>query len=145
MPYATQSDLVSRFGSEELIQLTDRANLNTIDGTVVAAALADADATIEGYLAARYATPVSPVPALLTRIAADIARYTLHGKSAGEKVRQAYDDALRMLRDLSNGVAVLPGAAAVAAGANPAASTGQVQIAQADRVFDRATSIADFF
>ncbi|MBX9702382.1 MAG: DUF1320 domain-containing protein [Acetobacteraceae bacterium] len=145
MPYATLADLTARFGEAEVAQLTDRAGTEQVDGSVVDAALADADATIEGYLAGRYAVPVAPVPALLRRIACDLARHTLHGKSAGEAVRRAQEDALKLLRDLANGVAVLPGATAAAAGANPAADAGTVRVSAPERVFDRATSIPDFF
>jgi phage gp36-like protein len=144
MAYAAQSDLVTRFGSTELAQLTDRVAGTTIDTAVVAGALADADALIDGYLAQRYALPVSPVPALLLRVAADIARFLLHGNAATEAVRGAYDDALRVLRDLAAGRAALPGAAAVAAGANPGAAGGRVLVTAPDRVVDR-TSIGDFF
>lgn len=142
MPYASQADLVSRFGSTELAQLTDRTNGTVIDAAVVSAALADADALIDGYLAQRYALPVSPVPALLLRIAADIARFLLHGKAATEKVRTAYEDALKVLRDLSDGRAALPGALPAPATQTPGAG-GSPQYASPTRIFDR-TSLGDF-
>ena len=144
MPYANQADLVARFGAEELEQLTDRSGRQDIDSVVVAARLADADALIEGYLAQRYALPVSPVPVLLKGIACDVARYLLHGNAATEAVRTGYTDALKLLRDLSSGDAVLPGAAAALAGANPAAGGGQVVVAAPARVFDR-TTFPDYF
>jgi len=143
MPYATQADLVTRFGSDELIQLTDRAGTNAIDASIVAAALADADAAIEGYLAGRYALPVTPVPALLKRIGADLARFFLHGKAATESVRNAYQDALKLLRDLSNGAAVLAGAAAAPSGATPATDSDGARFVTPDRVLSRG-QIADY-
>ena len=143
MPYATRADLTQRFGAEELIQLTDRALLGTVDAPTVAAALADADAAIEGYLAARYAVPVSPVPALLRRVGCDISRFFLHGNAAPEPVRQAYEDALRVLKDLADGRAVLVGAAAAASGAVPAASPGTVRLDAPSRGLDRA-SLGDY-
>lgn len=143
MPYATQADLVQRFGYEELIQLTDRALAGQIDRATVTAALADADAAIEGYLAARYAVPVTPVPDLLRRLSCDMARFFLHGKSADEAVRQAYDDARRDLKDLADGRAVLVGAAAAAPGAVPAAATGTVRMTAGTPGLDRA-SLSDY-
>lgn len=137
MPYATQADLIQRFGDEELIQLTDRALAGQVDPNTVSAALADADAAIEGYLAARYAVPVSPVPALLRRVACDIARFFLHGNAAPEPVRQAYEDAQRSLKDLADGRAVLVGAAPAALGAVPAASPGTVRVDAPARGLDR--------
>jgi phage gp36-like protein len=144
MPYATQADLVTRFGSTELAQLTDRVAGTTIDASVVATALADADALIDGYLAQRYALPVSPVPPLLLRVAADVTRFLLHGNAATDAVRGAYDDALRVLRDLSAGKATLPGAAVAPAGANPGAAGGQVVFSAPDRRVG-AANIGDFF
>lgn len=133
MPYATQADLVTRFGTDELIQLTDRVNGNAIDAAVVSAALGDADALIEGYLASRYALPITPVPPMLKRMAADLARYMLHGNAATELVRKAYEDALKLLRDLADGRAALAGAAPVAVGAVPAAAAGDVRVAAGER------------
>ncbi len=120
MPYATQADLAERYGADELVQLTDHAGAGIIAADAVATALADAQATIDGYLGGRYAVPVSPTPALLARLACEIARYQLHGKAADDTVRRAYEDALRTLRDLSSGAAVLIGAAAAPANATPA-------------------------
>lgn len=131
MPYANQQDLVDRFGADELIELSNRAGGDTIDATVVAKALADADALIDPYLSARYAVPVSPAPALLVRIACDIARFLLHGKAATDSVRRAYDDALKVLQEIARGLASLPGAAAPG-GASPA---GSPAYSAPDRVF----------
>jgi phage gp36-like protein len=143
MPYATQADLIQRFGDEELIQLTDRAQIGQVDRATVTAALGDADAAIEGYLAGRYAVPVSPIPALLRRMACDIARFFLYGNAAPEPVRQAYEDALRVLKDLADGRAVLVGAVPAALGAVPAASPGTVRVDAPLRGLDRA-SLGDY-
>lgn len=136
MPYATQQDLVDRFGADELVQLTNRAGGATIDAAVVAKALADADALIDPYLAGRYAVPISPAPPLLVKLCADVARFFLHGKAASESVRQAYDDALKMLAEISRGLASLPGAAAPAGSASPA---GSPTFTAPARVFDAET------
>lgn len=143
MPYATYSDLVARFGERELEQLTDHTGVQAPDGTALAQRLADADGLIDGYLAQRYAVPVSPVPAMLRHIACDLVRHALYGTSPPDAVRQAQQDALRMLRDLADGRAALPGAAAAVAGANPAAGGGEVRITAPDRLFGRA-ALSDF-
>lgn len=111
MAYASQADLETRFGTDEIVQLTNRAGGNTVDAAVVASALAGASAEIDGYLAVRYAVPVSPVPTSLREACLSIARYKLHGKSAGETVRRDYEDAIRFLRDIADGRAALAGAA----------------------------------
>jgi phage gp36-like protein len=107
--YASTQDLVDRFGAEELAARTDRDGGGQIDAAVVARALEDASAEIELYLAARYAVPVDPAPAHLVQICADIARYRLWQPVPPEGIRQAYQDAVRALRDLADGRAVLAG------------------------------------
>lgn len=113
MPYATQQDLVDRFGEEELIQLTDRTNLpqSAIDATVVARALADADAKIDSHVGARYSLPLAtPQPALVP-VACAIARYGLYGNRVTEQVRTAFRDAERYLESVANGKVKLDAAA----------------------------------
>lgn len=134
MSYATQQDLVDRFGEQELVELTNREGGDTVDAAVVAKALADADAMVDTYLAGRYAVPVSPAPPLLVRLAADIARFFLHGKAATESVRQAFDDALTMLQQISAGRASLPDAAPPGG----ASVTGSPAYIAPDRVFSPA-------
>lgn len=108
MSYATQQNLIDRFGEQELIQLTDRANLGAIDATVVGRALNDADAQINGYLAARYTLPLTePMPTILERLACDIARYALYEDKVTEIVEKRYKDAIALLRDVSSGKAEL--------------------------------------
>lgn len=86
MTYATIDDIKARFGEEDLVYLTDRDGDGVIDQTAVDAALADAQATIDGYLRARYALPLDTVPDLLRRIAAVLAWWNLHGGRAPEDV-----------------------------------------------------------
>jgi phage gp36-like protein len=121
MSYATQQQLIERYSQRMLIQLTDRAvpPTGTIDATVVTRALADTDAMIDGYLAARYALPLASTPALITDLALQIAIYKLHRKVAEEKIRKDYDDAQKLLRDISTGVVRLS-----VAGVEPAAGSG---------------------
>jgi phage gp36-like protein len=136
MAYATQSDLIARFGIDELLQLTDREGTGAVDGAVVGARLADAASLIDGYLAGRYAVPVSPPPALLVTMQADITRYQLHGNAATPEIRQAYVDALNVLKDISAGRAVLIGAAPVNASDVPAAAPPQVRVLAPPRIMD---------
>lgn len=111
MPYATSQDLIDRFGEDELIQLTDRANAGLIDATVVDRALADADAKIDSHVGTRYALPLAaPQPALLP-IACAIARFYLYGNRVTEDVRLAYRDAERFLESVATGKARLDVAA----------------------------------
>lgn len=143
MPYATQQDLVDRFGEEELIQLTDRTNIpvSAIDPVVVERAIEDASALIDGYLQKVLALPLAVVPPVLVKSAADIARYYLHGKSADKEsaVTRAYNEAVSFMRDVSKGVVQLS-----AGGETPApAGGGSVKASAPGRVFTR-DSLRDF-
>lgn len=114
MTYATQADMVTRFGETELAQRTDRENGLVIDVDVLNRALDDADGEINGYLAKRYALPLASVPIVLTRLAADVARYHLYDDGATQVVRQRYEDAVSLLKRMSSGDVQLFGAEAAA-------------------------------
>ncbi len=103
MTYATQQNMIDRFGEKELTQLTDRANSGSIDVAVLSRALEDADAEINGYLATKYALPLNSAPLVLTRIAADIARYFLYDDRATDQVTQRYKDAVKFLQNVAGG------------------------------------------
>ena len=103
MSYASLDDLVAAFGQAEVDQLLDRDGSGVHDPGVLEAALADADAEIDGYLVGRYALPLSPVPRLIVRIACDITRYRLWSVNASEEVRRRYEDARRLLEALRQG------------------------------------------
>lgn len=119
MSYATQAELVERYGEPMLIVLTDREDppADAIDADVVARALADADAAIDGYLAGRYALPLSSLPPLVRDLALAIAIYKLHRDTASDKIRKDYEDALAQLKQIAAGVVRL-----AVAGVEPASS-----------------------
>lgn len=133
MSYCTQANFEDRFGEQELIQLTDRAipPLGVVDTTVLAGALADADAEIDAYLSGRYSLPLDPVPSVLIRIAADIARYRLYDDRATEEVRNRYTDALKFLMSIAKGE--------IALGANPPPAAGAPEYSTPGRVFTAET------
>lgn len=132
MTYATQQDMIDRFGEQELIELTDHAAAGVIDATVMAGALGDADAEIDAYLAGRYTLPLASVPRVLTRFAVDLARYGLYDTRATEQVKARYDDAIKFLKALANGTVSL-GLDPVN---QPLAETGGVQVLAPARVFN---------
>lgn len=103
MTYAAKQDLIDRYGSDDLVQLTDREGNGAINDTVVTRALEDADAEINGYLATKYPLPISPVPMVLEKLACDIARYRLYDNRATEQLTQRYKDSIRFLQEVSTG------------------------------------------
>lgn len=137
MTYASQQNLIDRFGEDELIQLTDRDNLGAIDAAVVARALADADAEINGYLSTRYTLPLSPVPAVLEKLACDIARYQLFENAVTEIVKERYENAIRFLKDVAAGKVTL---GVDGNGDTAATISNSVQISSTTPVFRRSES-----
>ena len=107
MSYCTQADLIERFGTAEITQLSDRAGLGTLDSAVIEGAIADADAEIDGYLSGRYALPLINVPLVMTRIACDIARYWLFGQDTTPLVKDRYDQAISYLGKVAAGTITL--------------------------------------
>ncbi len=106
--YATQQDLIDRFGLEELVRLTNPAAraATTVNAQRLDQALADAKAEIDARLAGRYALPLPSKPEILTRLACDLARYFLFDGSNQRPTEQAqkrYDDAIAYLNKLATG------------------------------------------
>jgi len=112
MAYSTQSDLLEQIQEADLIELTDDAGVGAVDASVVARAIADADAEIDSYCGSRYTVPFSPVPAMIRKQSVDIAIYNLHSRRAvmgkiAEDRQKRYDSAVRFLRDVSKGLITL--------------------------------------
>ncbi|WP_342237179.1 gp436 family protein [Inquilinus sp. OTU3971] len=105
MTYATQAQLEDRYGTKLLGQLTDRGQPATgqVDAEVVERALLDTDATIDGYLAARYRLPIASAPKLLVDVAEAVAIYKLHRRAPDEKITADYRDAIKTLQDIAAG------------------------------------------
>ncbi|TWB58684.1 gp436 family protein [Nitrospirillum viridazoti] len=108
MPYATLQDMVDRYGSGELRDLTDR------DGTagqpvdaVAGVALTDASQMIDGYLVGRYQLPLSPVPQNVVRWTCDIARFFLWKDQASDAVKTLYTAAVASLVSVQRGTLTL--------------------------------------
>lgn len=135
MPYATLQDMTDRFGEIEIAQLTDIGEVR--QGGVVQAvldrAIADADAEINAYLAARYPLPLPSVPLILTGLACEIVRYKLYRDAVPETVRDRYKAATKTLESIAAGKASL----GLDASAAPAPVSEGVQFAESTRVFGR--------
>ncbi|MCA0175231.1 MAG: DUF1320 domain-containing protein [Proteobacteria bacterium] len=124
--YATQADLVERFGATELAQLSNPGGGGALGAVEIDRALADASAEIDSYLAGRYALPLATVPPVLARLAADIARYRLYDQAAPELVKERYAAAVKLLVALAGGTAQL---GLAATDTQPTAAAGAVAVA----------------
>lgn len=136
MSYASQTDMIERFGEGELIELTDRNHTGAIDAAVLDRALADGAAEIDGYLASRYQLPLTTTPTVLVRVCADIARYHLHDDNIPEPVEIRYKSAVDLLRQVSLGRVSL---GVSDTGDSPTSNDG-AEITSGGRIWDRADS-----
>jgi phage gp36-like protein len=107
MSYATQADMIERFGERDLIALTNRpgssASPPTIDEARLQSALKDAEDLINGYLGKRFSLPLNPLPSLAVRWSCDLARWFLQPISAPEQVKANYERTLEELKDAAAG------------------------------------------
>jgi phage gp36-like protein len=108
MAYLTEEQYLDRFGDDEAVLLADTDGDGVADAERIAAAIADAEATIDSYIAARYSTPLETVPAVLTQYAADLARERLHTVQPTEEVTERAKRAVAWLKDVASGKASLP-------------------------------------
>lgn len=136
MPYVSHQQLAERPGALELAQVASDAHAaDLVDGALMEAtlrgadrdawdegarahadralvriddAVADADATIDGFLSrAGYTLPLAPVPGIVAAWSRDIARYLLHkdriADDRADPIARAYRDAMKLLRDTADG------------------------------------------
>lgn len=133
MTYVTLPQLTDRFGEQMLIALTDRGQvaLGVVDSAVVNRALADTDALIDGYLARRYALPLTVAQPMLVDVAGALAIYKLHLYEAPPKIEADFKEAVKTLVAISAGTITLASAGVEA----PSTGTTGVQITDRERPF----------
>lgn len=113
MAYATTTDLAT--------YALPSIALSAISSGDQAAALAEASAFADGFLASRYATPLTSYGVDLTAAVSRIAAYRLLRRQGfdspgeGSGFRRDYDDAERWLRDVSRGIVTVSGGSTTAA------------------------------
>jgi phage gp36-like protein len=110
MAYCTQQEVesVAAAGGESLTQLCDLAGSGQMDTAalaVLSAAIAAADAWIDGYVAKKRAVPLNPVPVLIKRCSQ---AETLYQLKCDRGLNVQRDDELHMaresyLRDIASG------------------------------------------
>lgn len=132
MNYASKQDMIDAFGEVALIELTDRTDAGVIDDVVLTRALDDTDAEIDSYVSARYDVTLARSATVLRSKAADIAFYKLHRDRRTDEVRQSYEDAIRLLRDIRNGLANLD-----IAGQQAPSAPADARVEGPDRMFSR--------
>ena len=136
MAYAVQSDLVPlRLTQAELVQLTCDDATATVNAATVSAALEEASGIVDSYCRQRYQTPLQAGDDVKGKTL-DIAVWLLFRRRRnaknGEIIRQAYEDAIAFLGQVSTGRATLD----QPVGSTPQTADSSVQKSTKRLVFD---------
>src|SRR3984957_17650856 len=93
--------MINRYPNRDLVQLTNEdPTASTVNTTPITQALTDASAEIDGYIEGRFTLPLTDPPAVLNRLATDIAMYRLQSLRPLhdlEDARKRYEDGVAML------------------------------------------------
>ena len=107
MSYAVPQDMINRYPNRDLVQLTNEdPAVTTINTTSLQQALDDASAEIDGYIEGRFTLPLADPPAVLNRLATDIAMYRLQALRPLHDLadaRRRYDDVTALLAKVAAG------------------------------------------
>ncbi len=164
MTYATATDLLTRFDAAEIAQRADRGVPRLVgaellmavaSGTALDAfteaevmratvakglierALQDADETINSYLSGRYVLPLSTVPAVLARVACEMARFYLYDDQVTDLIKDRHASNIKWLSEVSKGTVSL-GVESVS-GQQPNSSAA-AELVSSDAVWKRGNS-----
>lgn len=126
--YITQQDLEAELGQKKLIELTnDTRNATEVNPTPVERAITYACGLIDSYARARYSLPL-PKTAMVRSLAIDLASFKLYRNrvTSDEGVykpkRDAFEDAIRLLKSINKGEAALDVPAAEETESSPGSS-----------------------
>jgi phage gp36-like protein len=107
--YITLENIADRIPQDNLGKLCKASGEELTEK--VNAIIEQAESTVNGYAAAKYALPL-PVSPLPKRWSLAIAEYEIYklgpGGKVPEKIRQSYEDTMKELRDLAAGKIALP-------------------------------------
>lgn len=104
---------------------------------VVVRALQDADDTINSYLSGRYTLPIAPVPAVLNRVAAELARFYLYDDQVTDLIKDRQAANMKWLDGVAKGTISI-GVDALTS-QQPTSSAG-AELVSGGTVWNRATS-----
>lgn len=103
--YATKQDMIDRYGTPKLVQLTDLTTPHSgeiVDATLTAR-LVDASAEIDGYIMGRTPVPMLTPPAHIKLICCRLTHYLLLGDAATDVDRDDAKVARSYLMQVANG------------------------------------------
>ena len=138
MSYATVQEMINRYPNRDLVQLTNEDPASTsVQSAPILQALSDASAEIDGYLEGRFELPLTEPPAVLSRLATDIAMYRLQSLRPLHDLadaRRRYEDAITLLAKIAAGELTL---GIATDGSEPPAASEAEALRGPSRVFGR--------
>ena len=128
MPYCAKTDILNfELTNAELITLTDDKALGAVADAMVTAAIAKADAEIDGYCQAKYTVPFSTVPTIVMGWSATLAAFNLYrNRAKPATLIDRYNKVMSWLTKISEGKMSIPGATD-ASGLPGSTTSGTVQ------------------
>lgn len=112
MSYITKADLLEELGEDILVQLTDNEETGEINDSRIEKSIEYARGVFDAYARTRYSLPV-PVTPMVKAVCLDLAIFHLYKSrtSIAEGVyeirKNANDEAIKLLTNISNGKAAL--------------------------------------
>jgi phage gp36-like protein len=107
MTYASVADLKAAIPPQDLALLTDwDGAVDAPDDARLLAALEDASAVVNGWIAKRVSLPLTTPPQMLKVVTRDLALHRLYANTGGgipEAVKALHDGAMAYLKDVAKG------------------------------------------
>ena len=132
--YCNQTDIEYRLSTTTVAQLgNDTANATTPDANVIEQLLANVDATIDALAGQVYTVPFVTTPAIIKRIAIDLACFELFQRrpvnmDMPKPIQVARDAAMKQLEAISNMLLRLPDTATIASAESSMVASNSARI-----------------
>lgn len=142
MAYATTADLIAKWGETEIARLSAAygADPLAVDEARCATAIADATATVDSYLRARYAVPLVDAPREVMLAVLVISRHELaqgDGREPSTQMTEARKETIAWLKSVATGAVKIAGATSLDASgaiADASAADSGARISDRERV-----------
>lgn len=117
MAYATIDDVFSRY--KPIRTLVGVGSFEVSSDDVSSIFVADGESFVDAYLAKRFVTPITPVPAMITQVTTDLAIFNMMTEKqiqVPDSMQARYDRSIKTLEMLRDGEMSLPSSVAVTPG-----------------------------
>lgn len=107
--YCTINDIINELSYKISAQLSNDADPNTLNDTLIEQYISDASELINSYLRGRYPLPLQSDHAIIKNICIDVVKYELYKRRSklDENLKDIYNNAISDLNKLQRGIIVL--------------------------------------